>query len=133
MSEANPSGAAVGWSMFAATMLFVIGGLEFLAGLSAAVHGSYYVVGTNYLYKFNVATWGWINMLVGVIVVGSGFGVLKGHVLGRTVGVFIAAGSIVANFLWLPYSPVWSSILIAIGVAVIWALTAHGRDITAID
>ena len=59
----------------------------------------------------------------------AGFGIFTGNVLARTVGVFIAAASAVAAFVWLPYQPVWSSIIIAIDVIVIWALTVHGRDI----
>jgi hypothetical protein len=45
--------------------------------------------------------------------------------------VIIAAVSIIANFLWLPYYPVWAVVIIAFDLFVIWALTAHGRDITA--
>ena len=62
---------------------------------------------------------------------GSGVGIMVGNVLARTVGVIAAALSCVINFAWLPYQPVWGSIMIAVSVAVIWALTVHGRDITA--
>jgi hypothetical protein len=37
--------------------------------------------------------------------------------------------SAIANFAFIPYQPVWSIVMIAIAVTVIWALTAHGRDI----
>jgi hypothetical protein len=33
------------------------------------------------------------------------------------------------NFAWLPYQPWWSVLMIALSVAVIWALTVHGRDV----
>ena len=45
-------------------------------------------------------------------------------------GIAVAALSAVLNFMWLPYYPVWSILIIAVDVLVIWALTAHGRDIT---
>ena len=131
MSEENPSGWAVGWAYFAAVMLFMVGVLQFLSGLSAIFNDELYVIGEEYIYEFDVTAWGWIHMIIGIIVFCSGLGVLKGHVLGRTVGVIAAAGSLIANFLWLPYQPVWSTVLIAICVAVIWALTAHGRDVNA--
>jgi hypothetical protein len=41
----------------------------------------------------------------------------------------MAAVSGLVGFAWLPYFPVWGVIFIASAVAVIWALTAHGRDI----
>ena len=49
----------------------------------------------------------------------------------RIVGVIVAALVAIGNFMWLPYSPVWSIIVIAACAMVIWALTAHGRDIAA--
>ena len=131
MSEENPSGWAIGWAYFAAVMLFLAGIMQFLAGLSAILNDEYYLVGSEYTFKFDVTTWGWIHLIIGIVVFACGLGVMKGHVLGRTVGVLGAAGAIISNFLWLPYQPVWSTILIAVGVAVIWALTAHGRDVNA--
>jgi hypothetical protein len=132
MSEDNPSGWAIGWAMFAATMLFISGVLQSLAGLSAILDDEFYVVSDNYVFKLDPTAWGWVHLIIGIAVFCCGLGILKGHVLGRTVGVLAAAGVIVTNFLWLPYAPVWSTILIAIGVSVIWALTAHGRDVNAL-
>ena len=59
----------------------------------------------------------------------AGFGVFTGNVLARIVGVIGAAVSAIAAFAWLPIYPVWGIIVIAADIAVIWALTAHGRDI----
>jgi hypothetical protein len=41
----------------------------------------------------------------------------------------MAIVSILANFAWMPYYPVWSILMIALGIFVIWALTVHGRDV----
>ena len=65
-----------------------------------------------------------------IILILAGIGIFSGNVLARTVGVVVAALAIIVNFAWLPYYPIWSIIVIAICVAVIWALTAHRRDIT---
>jgi hypothetical protein len=46
----------------------------------------------------------------------------------RTVAVIVAALSIIANFLWLPYYPWWSLLIIVVDLFVIWAVTVHGRD-----
>ncbi len=61
----------------------------------------------------------------------AGFYLFTGAVWARVIGVIIVAFSMVANFAWLPYRPVWSVILIAAGGFVIWALTAHGRDVAS--
>lgn len=49
----------------------------------------------------------------------------------RIVGVMLAILSAVAMFMWLPYYPSWALAILALDIAVIWALTLHGRDITA--
>ena len=59
------------------------------------------------------------------------FGIFRGAVWARTIGVIIALVSAIANFAYLPYVPVWSIVMISISIAVIWALTVHGRDVTA--
>ena len=51
------------------------------------------------------------------------------NVLARALAVFMAGVSVIANFLNMPAYPVWSLTVIAIDVFVIYALTAHGRDL----
>jgi len=81
-------------------------------------------------FSFDLTSWGWVHLIVGVLVAVAGVFVLRGAVWARTVGVAVAAVSALLNFMWLPYYPVWSILIIAVDVLVIWALTAHGRDIT---
>jgi hypothetical protein len=120
---------AKGWLLFAAVMLMMVGVFHAMAGLVALFDDTYYVVGREWIFEFDVTVWGWIHLIGGVLLVMSGFGIYSGNVAARTVGVIAAALSAIANFAWLPYQPVWSSIMIAIGVAVVWALTVHGRDL----
>ena len=72
---------------------------------------------------------GWIHLLAGVLLVVAGFFLFQGAVWAGSVGVGVAVISAVLNFMWLPYYPMWSMLIIALDVFVIWALTAHGRDI----
>jgi hypothetical protein len=127
----EPSGAAIGWSAFAAFMLMMIGVFQALAGIAAIANDEAFAVTQDYVLKVDTSQWGWIHLIIGAIVFLSGLGILSGNVLARTVGVLVALGSAISNFIYLPIQPVWSSIMIAICVAVIWALTAHGRDIAA--
>ena len=130
MSQQQPSAGAVGWTMFAGIMLIMIGFFHALAGFTGILKDEFYAVTPNYILKFDATTWGWIHLIGGVIVVLAGFGVFKGAVWARTVGVIIAVISALVSFAWIPVYPIWGILVIAIDVAVIWALTAHGRDIT---
>ncbi|WP_456825988.1 DUF7144 family membrane protein [Cellulomonas sp. P5_E12] len=123
------SGFAVGLTVFAATMMILIGVLHAVQGVVAVANDTFYVAGQEWIFEFDVTTWGWIHLVAGLVVVLAGFFVLSGAVWARTVGVAVAVLSILLNFAWLPYYPWWSLVIIALDVFVIWALTVHGRDI----
>lgn len=120
---------AVGWSAFAGCMLFLGGAFEAIAGIVAIVNKSFYVAGQEWLFDFDVTVWGWIHLIWGIVLMASGVGIFRANVAARTVGVAVAGVSAIANFAWLPYYPVWSVLMIAIAVTVIWSLTVHGSDI----
>jgi hypothetical protein len=127
-SNRQRSGAAVGWIFFASMMMTLIGIFHILTGIGGIAKDDIYVKGANYIFQFDVTTWGWIHLVVGLIVLFAAFGLFSGAVWARTVGVVMALISAVAGFAWMPYYPIWGIVFVAIAVSVIWALTAHGRD-----
>ena len=129
MSQERSAGA-VGWTTFAGVMLILIGSFHALAGLSGILKDEFYAVTPNYVLEFDATTWGWVHLIGGVIILLAGFGLFSGKVWARTVGVILAAVSALVSFAWIPVYPIWAIVTIGIDVAVIWALTAHGRDIT---
>ncbi len=129
MQENQTSGAAVGWATFAAIMLMIGGCFAILAGIAGLAEDEILVRGADYTFAFDTTTWGWIHLVLGVVLIASGYGIFSGNVAARTVGVIVAAVSALINFMWIPYYPVWAIAVIAIDIAVIWALTAHGRDL----
>jgi hypothetical protein len=124
------SRTAVGFTVFAATMMVIGGVFQAMQGLIALFNDTFYVVGQEWTFQFDITGWGWIHLIVGVLVVAAGVFLFRGAVWARSVGVAVAALSAVLNFMWLPHYPIWSILIIAVDVLVIWALTAHGRDIT---
>ena len=124
------SGAAIGFTAFAAWMMILVGSFHAIEGLIAIFNDEFFVPVRGYLFKFDATTWGWINLIGGIIVAAAGFGLFSGAVWARTIGVIVAALSAIAAFAFLPWYAVWAILIIALDVAVIWALTAHGRDIT---
>jgi hypothetical protein len=123
------SGMAVGFTIFAGVMMIMVGIFQGLWGLAAIIKDQFFVVTRNYAYNVDVTTWGWIHLIVAAIIVLAGFALFSGAVWARTVGVTLAVLSAIANFLTIPYYPLWSILIIAVDVFVIWALTAHGRDV----
>jgi len=126
----QPPGWAVGFIVFAAVMMIMTGVFQALAGLVAIFENEFYVATRNYLFQFDATTWGWIHLIGGVIVALAGWGVLAGQTWARVVGITLAVLSAIANFLFIPYYPFWSLLIIALDVFVIWALAVHGGKVT---
>jgi hypothetical protein len=125
----GPSGAAIGWVTFAAVIMIVEGSFEILAGLSALINSDLFGDNVDTIFEQSAESWGWWHLVIGGVIVLAGFGVFTGNILARIVGVIAAAISAIAAFAWLPIYPVWGVIVIAVDIAVIWALTVHGRAI----
>jgi hypothetical protein len=119
----------VGFILFAAIMMIMVGIFQALQGLVAIFENEFYVATRNYLFQFDATTWGWIHLLLGLLVAFAGWGLLSGRPWARVVAVTLALLSAIANFLFIPYYPFWSLLIIAVDVFVIWALVAHGRDV----
>ncbi|MBZ4323946.1 DUF7144 family membrane protein [Streptomyces huiliensis] len=119
---------AAGLTIFAAVMLLIDGFLNVLRGVSAIVHDSVYVNAPDYVYKFNVAGWGWVHLFLGIAAIMVGVGLFKVSPWARVLGVFIATLILIANFLSLPYFPLWSIVVMAACALVIWALCVVRQD-----
>lgn len=117
-----------GFTMLAAALMLLSGVWNFLFGLAAVLRGSFFVnpVG-RYAYHITTYEWGWAMLGIGIGVFVTGLALLTDMFWARVVGVIVAGLSAVGNFLFLPYSPVWSVIVIAIDVLIIWALTTPRR------
>ena len=130
-TQTQPSGWAMGWATFAAILLILGGVWGVIVGIAGIAEDEFFVVTPDWIFQFDATTWGWMHLIAGVILFLSGLGIFSGNVLARTVGVIVAGLSAIVNFAWMPYYPVWSIVAIAVDVAIIWALTAHGRDLAS--
>ena len=84
------SGWAIGFTFFAGVMMIMVGIFDMIEGLAAVFKKDFYAVTPNYVFHFNTSTWGWIHMLLGLVILLAGFGVFAGAVWARTVGVIMA-------------------------------------------
>jgi hypothetical protein len=127
-SRREPTGW-VGWIFFASVLMMLAGILNAIHGLIAIVNDEWVVWGNRADLYLDLTTWGWVHLLVGIVVFLAGLGLLSGNVLARAVAVLLASVSIIVNFLYIPAFPVWALTIIAIDVFVIYALTAHGGEL----
>jgi hypothetical protein len=116
-------GIAAGTSIGAGVLLAVVGLLQLLQGIAAVAENELFVVGVEYIYKFDFTTWGWIHIALGILLGVVGIALSTGATWARVAAIGVAALSIIANFLWLPYYPYWSVLIIALDIVVIWAVS----------
>ncbi|MFF8831788.1 hypothetical protein [Streptomyces sp. NPDC015131] len=118
-------GWAAGGVMLAGVLMMVEGVLGMLQGIAGIAEDDVYGRVGEYVFEFSVSAWGWIHLVLGLLVAVIGAGILSGAEWAKAGGVALAALAVIANFIWLPYQPVWAIVSIAIGVFVIWALCSE--------
>ncbi|AVV43823.1 hypothetical protein PYK79_33830 [Streptomyces sp. ID05-04B] len=113
---------AEGLMVFAAVTLMLAGLLDIFRGIMGIAEDDIFVTTRNYVFAFDLTGWGWIHLALGAVAVIVSLGLFTGATWARVLGVGIAAFIVIANFLSLPYYPVWSVVMIAFSAFVIWAL-----------
>ncbi|MET9420579.1 hypothetical protein ABZY06_07560 [Streptomyces sp. NPDC006540] len=119
---------ASGLVVFAAVLLLIAGILDVLRGIMAIAEDDVFVNTPNYVFEFDLTTWGWLHLIIGALAILVSIGLFKAAVWARVLGVALAGLLIIANFLSLPYYPVWSIVAIALYALVIWGLCVVRKD-----
>jgi hypothetical protein len=118
---------ATGLTAFAAVMLFIAGLLDLFRGIMAIAEDDVFVATPGYVFQYDLTGWGSVHLALGVVAMVVSLGLFRTATWARVAGVAIAGLVIIANFLSLPYYPVWSVVMIAVSAFVIWALCTVRR------
>lgn len=130
VSEPPPTTAWAGWAFFAGVLMVIVGAFQLIKALTALFNQDYLLVNSNGLaIHVNIAAWGWAHLLIGLVVLAAGFGVVVGQMWGRVVGIAVTAVSAIVNMLDMAAYPLWSILIIAVDVLVIYALAVHGGEL----
>ncbi|MGY1644052.1 hypothetical protein ACI782_23335 [Geodermatophilus sp. SYSU D00703] len=129
--DERPTGWA-SWILFAGVLLVLTGLFSVMEGVTALVNDDFYVVRPEaLLVHADYAVWGWVHVVLGVVGIATGAGLVRGSRFARVVAVVWAALSALVHVAFLPAYPVWSTLVIAFDVVVIYAVTVHGREVTS--
>ena len=129
-SRSEPTGW-VGWVAFACSMMVVLGIIQVIQGFVAIFYDGYYrVPSSGLVVEVDYTAWGWTHLLLGLLIVAGGVGLLYGNVAARILAVVLAGFSALLNLLFIEAYPIWSVIVIALDVLVIYAVTVHGRELS---
>lgn len=126
MNRITPRTAlSTGGVLFAGTMLVAIGIFQVLIGIAAIAEDEVYAPVGDYVFRVDLTGWGWIHLVIGVLLFIVGIGVLTGSRWAIGTAIMLAVISAIGNFLFIPYYPIWSLVIIAFDVLIIWALAGQ--------
>lgn len=119
-----------GWVFFGAVMAILLGAFQIIEGLTALFRHNYFIVSHNgLLVTANYTAWGWAHFFLGVLLAITGIGMLAGATWARFIAIVLAALSAIFNLAFIAAYPIWSTVVIAFDVILIYALAAHGHDL----
>jgi hypothetical protein len=118
----------VGWVYFAAFMLLFNGVFQMIAGLTALLNDKYYAVKENTLVVFDITTWGWIHLAIGLFVICTGMALFNGSTWARVVAIIAASLIFIAQFAFIGVYPIWSIVAMVLSLLVFYALLVHGNE-----
>ena len=125
-----PTTGWAGWVVFAAVFMMVTGAMNAIQGLAALIRDdAYWVTLGGTVLAFDITTWGWIHLIFGIALIIVGVLLMRGSTFARVLGVILVAFNLIAQFSWTTLYPFWALTIITINALVIWALTAHGREL----
>ncbi|HEX6457128.1 MAG TPA: hypothetical protein VF009_11495 [Solirubrobacterales bacterium] len=124
VEERQPSG----WTVFAGTLLLIVGSLDAIYGLAAILNNDIVIVGGQGVIIADVTTWGWIHLILGSIVAATGIGLFAGAEAARWAAVFFVSVNAVAQIVWFTAAPLWAFLMIILDVTIIYQLTARWVD-----
>lgn len=119
----------VGWGYFAGFMMMLLGFLQGISGLTAIFKKEFFVITPEHLIAFNVTTWGWIHLVLGIVIFMAGLELLRGATWARVVAAILAILSFIANMAFISAYPFWSITIMVIDVLVLYAVTVRGGEL----
>jgi hypothetical protein len=74
----------------------------------------------------DLRSWGWVTLILSILMLLAGVGVLIGNQLARWFGVAMLALDAIAQMFVIPAYPFWSLTIIALDVVALYGLCAYG-------
>src|ERR1700755_947893 len=121
MSEQmSPSGTTA--TLAASALMMTSAILTFFIGVFALSADTIAVSGPGYEYTFQITGWGWTNIVTGMVLATFAVALFANAQWARAAAVIVTCLAIVVTFLWMPYYPTGSIVLIALDIVVIWGV-----------
>ena len=129
MAKAKKQTAWVGWIYFAALLMLLNGVLSILAGISGIFANTQLFVSGSEAWVVNFETWGWIQLILGVLVFSAGVSLLRGHTYGRVYAIFATFLGALVSLMYIPVYPFWGLVAMVLYILTMYAVVVHGNEL----
>jgi hypothetical protein len=129
-SSESGLGLAIGMIVLGAMMMMIAGTMHFIIGLTALLDDDFYPVRPGFEFEINTTLWGWVHVVGGVVMGAAATLLFTGATWARLTALGVALLSSLWSFYSIPYYPIWSLTILAINLGLIWALVAHGKELS---
>jgi hypothetical protein len=121
---------ASGWAFFVGILLFMVGVFNVIWGLTALIDDKSLTVGGQGVIVWDLTTWGWIHLLLGIVLIGTAVGLFAGRGWARWTAIFFVMVNAFGQIAWIPVHPLWTVLIITLDIIIIYQLTARweGED-----
>ena len=128
MSTRDTTREASGWVTFAGAMMVIVGWLNFFYGLAAILNDTVVRVGGHGAIIADITTWGWVTLILGVILMNTGVGLLRDAEWARWVGIFLVGLNAIEQVWIFPAAPSWAFLVILLDVIILYHLTVRWME-----
>lgn len=126
--SAAPRGAWLGWSMFGGVLLSIVGVFNIFGGLVALLEDRLTYIDEGSLVVVDLTAWGIVELVFGVVLLVTGIGLLARNRVARAVAIILIGLHAIVQLAVLAAYPIWSLLMIALDVVVLFALTVHWSE-----
>jgi len=118
----------VGWIVFAATMLLVIGTMNVVTGIAALIQDEIFLTGDAGAFVLDLTAWGWVHIAIGALLIVTGISLYSGALWATVTATVLVGLNMITQMFMLPGYPFWGIVVITLDAFVLWALLVHGDE-----
>jgi hypothetical protein len=131
-SSGRPAGSQnSAWIGFAGIVMVILGSLDAFWGLAAILNNEVVLVGGHGALIFDITAWGWVQLLLGILVGLTGIGLLVGNEVARVLGISLLAFNAILQVVWFPAAPLWAFLMIVLDIVIIYQLMVNWTETRA--
>jgi hypothetical protein len=125
----RPATGWVGWIAFAAVFMIVSGVFGAIEGLAGIFRDDkFFTTQGGLQLSFSFTTWGWINLILGIVLVLVGIALIKGATWAQFAALVVVSLHLVSQFWYFSVYPLWALIVILVDILILYAIIVHGDE-----